>query len=950
SLNLAYNRSQKSAEQKYNHSRSLLSELRTEMVKMSIQQNSYLILPNTRDSLGFVSAGQAAKKTIFLLDSSSDDSLFKPSDINQLHILLDKNLSLSAVYLRQDVLRGNTNAAIYSIKEKFDTLREKFYLQLDNLLLKSRINYQNSHDTKDNLYHDKIEALVLGTGTIILLIIYLVYLIYQQIGLKTRIQKRFQIFENAGDGLLATDADFRVNYVNRKTGELLKIETDKIIGTTLWELIPSLGSRKIHEIFYLSVIQQEYRFIESYYEPTKAWFRIGIYPFENGLSLTIKDITDLKLSESALNKSRKLYAFISRVNDLVLHAKSADELYPAICQIALDSGDFLFAWVGKADESGEFMKPFCSAGNGIDYLKGIVIALTDKPEGQGPSGKAFRLGKYYYCNDIAHDPAMKPWKDSAIARGFRSSIALPIKLDTVVVAVITLYAPEPYFFTDEQLQLLERVLENVSFAITALESERKRQEVEQKLQIVNRAIEQSHASIVITNAKGEIQYVNPAFTQLTGYTMEEVLGQNPRVLKTGYTSDDAYSGLWKEISEGRIWQGEFLNKKKNGETYWESATISPILTKEGTITHYVAVKENITERKKLEEKEKQLLRMFENTSAFMGTCDMKMNFIYGNQSLRNVLEIGDEDITMHNVNDFRPIGGKEYMQEVYDSLFLKGKWLGENKYVSKSGKEIPVMQVIMLHQDAQGIPDYISTTAIDLTKMKEAEQELLRLNTELRNFTHHLQYVRETEKNTLAKEIHDKLGQGLASLKLNTSWIKKHLDDGKTATETRLDTLLESISKNLVDFNKIYIAANTSMIDEIGLHASIQYQAELFEKNHLIPVTVHSNMEQVRIQTDLGLNLYRILLECLSNIQQHANASLITISLNLAGELLELSVQDNGKGFDYSQVDSTKYHGLIDIRERVLAIQGKLIVQSEINKGTCITIQVNINSRNDFSI
>lgn len=122
---------------------------------------------------------------------------------------------------------------------------------------------------------------------------------------------------------------------------------------------------------------------------------------------------------------------------------------------------------------------------------------------------------------------------------------------------------------------------------------------------LSRAVEQSPASIVITDLKGAIEYVNPKFVQLTGYSFEEVKGQNPRVLKSGETPSKEYAKLWTAITSGGEWRGEFHNKKKNGEMYWESAVISPITNTHGKITHFLAVKEDITEKKLNEEKIKR---------------------------------------------------------------------------------------------------------------------------------------------------------------------------------------------------------------------------------------------------------------------------------------------------------------------------------------------------------
>jgi len=127
-----------------------------------------------------------------------------------------------------------------------------------------------------------------------------------------------------------------------------------------------------------------------------------------------------------------------------------------------------------------------------------------------------------------------------------------------------------------------------------------RNEREKRLQELSVAVEQSPACVVITDIKGNIQYVNHKFIQLTGYSFKEVAGLNPRILKSGEQSAEFYKNLWGTITSGEDWHGEFHNKKKNGELYWESASISPIRGKDGVITNFLAVKEDVTERKKLE--------------------------------------------------------------------------------------------------------------------------------------------------------------------------------------------------------------------------------------------------------------------------------------------------------------------------------------------------------------
>jgi len=141
---------------------------------------------------------------------------------------------------------------------------------------------------------------------------------------------------------------------------------------------------------------------------------------------------------------------------------------------------------------------------------------------------------------------------------------------------------------------IEGMSENV---ICILHDVTERVRVNEQLRKLSRAVEQSGSTIVISDVTGNIEYANKKFVETTGYTLEEVIGQNPRVLKSGYTSPEEYKNLWETISAGGEWHGEFHNRKKNGDLYWESAIISPIINEGGKITHFLAVKEDITARK-----------------------------------------------------------------------------------------------------------------------------------------------------------------------------------------------------------------------------------------------------------------------------------------------------------------------------------------------------------------
>ncbi len=138
---------------------------------------------------------------------------------------------------------------------------------------------------------------------------------------------------------------------------------------------------------------------------------------------------------------------------------------------------------------------------------------------------------------------------------------------------------------------------------------------EKKIAMYFKAIEQNPASVVITDPDGTITFINPAFLAITGYRKDEVIGQNPRVLKSGEMDETFYKTLWDTILSGHTWRGEFHNKKKDGTLYWESASISPIKEADGTITGFIGVKEDITEKVKAEQKLREVNRMLKDTQS-----------------------------------------------------------------------------------------------------------------------------------------------------------------------------------------------------------------------------------------------------------------------------------------------------------------------------------------------
>jgi len=157
------------------------------------------------------------------------------------------------------------------------------------------------------------------------------------------------------------------------------------------------------------------------------------------------------------------------------------------------------------------------------------------------------------------------------------------------------------FWVDSSYSAVKNTSGEITHYIAIQRDASSQRHTEDLLRNLSLAVQQSASTIVITNKDGAIEYVNPKFTDLTGYTAEEAIGQNPRILQSGLVPPEAYETMWKTILAGQEWRGEFCNKKKNGELYWEIGSITPIKDRDGHITHFLAVKEDITQLKQAQE-------------------------------------------------------------------------------------------------------------------------------------------------------------------------------------------------------------------------------------------------------------------------------------------------------------------------------------------------------------
>ncbi|GAB4502671.1 MAG: hypothetical protein Fur0035_22260 [Anaerolineales bacterium] len=236
------------------------------------------------------------------------------------------------------------------------------------------------------------------------------------------------------------------------------------------------------------------------------------------------------------------------------------------------------------------------------------------------------------------------------------------------------------------------------------------------------AIEQSPSLVLITDTRGIIEYVNPSFKKITGYSAEECLGKNPRLVKSGETSAEKYVELWQALKDGQVWRGEFHNRKKNGELYWVLAVVSPIRDEAGEITHYVAVQQDITARKQAEEE----LRLWAITDSLTGLYNRRQLFLLAEQAQREqrrahqplaalMMDVDHfkkvNDVYGHSIGDMILQNVADLLQKQLRQADILGRYGGEEFAII-----LPNTRAEMALQIAERIREHISRMSVPSTQ------------------------------------------------------------------------------------------------------------------------------------------------------------------------------------------------------------------------------------------
>lgn len=515
--------------------------------------------------------------------------------------------------------------------------------------------------------------------------------------------------------------------------------------------------------------------------------------------------------------------------------------------------------------------------------------------------------------------------------------------------------------------------------IASLKAEiEERQRARAQVELQTQALRAAANGIIITDQAGRIEWANPAFTAMTGYTDAEVLGQKPNLLRSGAQDDEVYRELWETILAGNVWRGEIVNRRKDGTLYVEEQTITPVYGAGDNLAHFIAIKQDVTARKTAEQ---ELQRRHQELAT--------LNLI--GSALNHSLALSDVLATCRALLAAKldGAGGAVYL---YDhgtgSLHLEAAWgaaakgeqpvslrVEDNAAQSTSPFCRCLSEVLASHEiqsiddrlcipllaqgRLQGVLDLLhpfdeGRAPLDLSFYKALGRELGAAiqnavlfeevgagRQRLQNLSRRLVEIQEAERRHIARELHDEAGQVLMGLKLGLGQLERFADRPEFVV-AQVQELRRMATGVLETLHALAMDLRPASLEHVGLVEAIHQYAETVSEKHGIDVDFEAVGLTERLAANIENALYRIVQEAVANVVNHARASRVDLLLEQRRERLILMIEDDGIGFEYAEATSGKNGrlGLVGIRERAEMLGGSLVIESEQGAGTTILVEV----------
>ncbi len=485
------------------------------------------------------------------------------------------------------------------------------------------------------------------------------------------------------------------------------------------------------------------------------------------------------------------------------------------------------------------------------------------------------------------------------------------------------------------------------------------------LSLLINAIEQSDNTIVITNFDGKIEFVNKQFTISTGYSKEEAIGQNPRILKSGRQDDAFYKKLWDTITTGKTWTGEFQNKRKDGTIYWEQATISPILDSKGKITHYLAIKLNITKQKEIEfklaDEELRYKHLIEQLPMGFLSIDINNTILLVNEKFSNLtvnfLDTLDINVGYNLFSITHP-----FIEEIKKHITpFKGNIIFEYSFNNKENIEKTYRTLIYNTLNSKNIPIGINILVDDISEKKQVEKAII----EAKKAAEYHNNLKNRFLSNISHEIRTPLNNILGFSKLLEESVtdkenREYLNIITSSGNHLLNLISDLIDVSKIEAGKLELNNQPIKLSKIinALKALFQSETTNHKKENLtFQIESPVKNENIIIESD-EIRLMQIFSNLLTNAIKYSNKGTITFGYSIENENEILFwIKDQGIGIAPSSQDlifdrfyripsdnAQKYGGtglgLSIVKELIARMNGEIYLNSKPDEGSTFFVRL----------
>ncbi|GGA73671.1 hybrid sensor histidine kinase/response regulator [Flavobacterium palustre] len=444
----------------------------------------------------------------------------------------------------------------------------------------------------------------------------------------------------------------------------------------------------------------------------------------------------IKNQEQKMNKAKRLYLFVSRINQLIVRIQDRKQLFQEVCDVAIEVGKFKMAWIGLINPETKEVLPVSVGGDHQDYLsiiKSISLSPVQKG-GNGPAGIAMRTAKYQVCNAIEDDPVMQPWRNEALKKGFLSVMAIPIKMFETVIGVFVIYAAEKNFFDDEEIQLLDNAASDVTFALEFFEKEKMRKRAEEAVAQSEKRFhtltEVSPVGIYRTDLTGATTYVNQRWSQIVGISFEQSMGSGWYL---AIHPDDQVKLYveWKKVVKDReksLLEYRFI--KPDGTIVWVIGQATPETDADNQIIGFIGTITDITERKQAENRfittSKKMEAIIEAIPDMMFEINLEGKIFNYHSPNNEMLLMPPTLFIGKNVKDVLPEDAASVcfsaLKEAHEKGFSRGK---QYSLVLNGGVFWFELSLAPMRED-EGKEQHFIVISRDITDAKLADEALLK--------------------------------------------------------------------------------------------------------------------------------------------------------------------------------------------------------------------------------